>query len=154
MEEIVNKCKKTIESYNISRPSPESIRNITIDIDNKKNIIGNYGQVYVKLPSSVVITLFDSTSQIIETTICSAITNSNMDLNPRTEIVNGVKSIIVQYPRPTKQSRISLIKTIRSKAEEYKMNIRNIRRDWNTLIKKVKLSEDNTKKVCILYDFI
>ncbi len=75
-----------------------------------------------------------------------AILKSDLGLTP----MNDGKMIRINIPPLTEERRKQLVKTVKKKAEEAKVAIRNIRRDINEEIKKLEkekhMSEDVVKK--------
>ncbi len=75
-----------------------------------------------------------------------AILKSDLGLTP----MNDGKMIRINIPPLTEERRKQLVKTVRKKAEEAKVSIRNIRRDVNEELKKLEkekhISEDIVKK--------
>jgi ribosome recycling factor len=64
--------------------------------------------------------------------------------------MNDGKMIRINIPPLTEERRKQLVKTVRKKAEEAKVSVRNIRRDVNEELKKLEkekhISEDIVKK--------
>jgi len=75
-----------------------------------------------------------------------AVLKSDLGLTP----INDGKMIRINIPPLTEERRKQLVKTVRKKAEEAKVSIRNIRRDANEELKKLEkdkhVSEDLVKK--------
>lgn len=75
-----------------------------------------------------------------------AILKSDLGLTP----MNDGKAVRISIPPLTEERRKQLVKTVRKKAEEAKVAIRNIRRDANEDLKKLEkekhISEDIVKK--------
>jgi len=75
-----------------------------------------------------------------------AILKSDLGLTP----MNDGKLIRINIPPLTEERRKQLVKTVRKKAEEAKVSIRNIRRDVNEELRKLEkekhVSEDIVKK--------
>ncbi len=75
-----------------------------------------------------------------------AILKSDLGLTP----MNDGKMIRINIPPLTEERRKQLVKTVKKKAEEAKVAVRNIRRDINEEIKKLEkekhMSEDVVKK--------
>ena len=75
-----------------------------------------------------------------------AILKSDLGLTP----MNDGKIIRINIPPLTEERRKQLVKTVRKKAEEAKVSIRNIRRDVNEELKRLEkekhISEDIVKK--------
>jgi ribosome recycling factor len=76
-----------------------------------------------------------------------AILKSDLGLTPS----NDGKIIRINIPPLTEERRKLLVKTVKKKAEEAKVSVRNIRRDTNEEIKKLEkekhISEDIVKKL-------
>jgi ribosome recycling factor len=76
-----------------------------------------------------------------------AILKSDLGLTP----TNDGKTIRINIPPLTEERRKLLVKTVKKKAEEAKVSVRNIRRDTNEEIKKLEkekhISEDVVKKL-------
>jgi ribosome recycling factor len=75
-----------------------------------------------------------------------AILKSDLDLTP----TNDGKLIRINIPPLTEERRKQLVKVVKKRAEEARVSIRNIRRDFNEALKKLEkdkeISEDELKK--------
>ena len=75
-----------------------------------------------------------------------AILKSDLGLNPN----NDGKVIRLIFPELTAERRQELVKVARKKAEDSKVSIRNIRREYNDILKKMEknseISEDEQKR--------
>ncbi len=75
-----------------------------------------------------------------------AILKSDLDLTP----TNDGKVIRINIPALTEERRKQLVKVVKKRAEESKISVRNIRREFNESLKKLekdkKISEDDLKK--------
>ena len=100
----------------------------------------------MSIPESRQITIQPWDQKIIPD-IEKAILKSDLGLTPS----NNGKIIRIMIPPLTEERRKQLVKTVKKKAEESKVAIRNIRRDTNDEIKKLEkenhLSEDEAKKL-------
>ncbi len=70
-----------------------------------------------------------------------AIMVANLGFNP----MNNGESIIISIPPLTEERRRELVKQAKTEAEHAKVGIRNARKDANTELKKLELSEDELK---------
>lgn len=71
-----------------------------------------------------------------------AIINGNLGLNPQ----NDGQQIIINIPMLTEERRKQLVKQVGQECEHGKISIRNIRKDTNEQLKKIKgVSEDDIK---------
>jgi ribosome recycling factor len=71
-----------------------------------------------------------------------AIMNANLGLNPQ----NDGQQVIINIPMLTEERRKQLVKQVGQECEQGRISIRNIRKEINELLKKVKgVSEDDVK---------
>lgn len=71
-----------------------------------------------------------------------AIMNANLGLNPQ----NDGQQVIINVPMLTEERRKQLVKQVGQECEQGKVSIRNIRKDTNEQLKKIKgVSEDDIK---------
>lgn len=75
--------------------------------------------------------------------IAKGIIDANLGFNP---IIDG-KTIRVPLPEMSRERRQEFVKTAHRLAEEGRVHVRNIRRDMIEVVKKAKLSEDETKRL-------
>ncbi len=66
---------------------------------------------------------------------------ANLGFNP----MNNGESIIISIPPLTEERRRELVKQAKAEAEHAKVGVRNARKDANTELKKLELSEDELK---------
>ena len=99
--------------------------------------------VTVPEPRKIVIQPWEKT---IMKDIEKAIMKSDLGLNPNSD---GV-CIRLNLPQLTEERRKDLVKVVHKKAEEYRVIVRNLRRDANDAIKKIEkakeITEDEAKK--------
>ena len=99
--------------------------------------------VTVPEPRMIVIQPWEKT---IMKDIEKAIMKSDLGLNPNSD---GV-CIRLNLPQLTEERRKDLVKVVHKKAEEYRVVVRNLRRDANDAIKKIEkakeITEDEAKK--------
>jgi ribosome recycling factor len=142
MENFVEAYTTELSNVKVGRATPEMLHDIVVESAGKKVPLKAISQIYVKPPASLIVSLHEP-SDSLDKAVCNAISGAGMDLNPFAEAVHGVPSIIVPFPKPTKELRESLIKITKTKAEETKINIRNTRKLWNDAIKKAGLPKDD-----------
>ncbi len=70
-----------------------------------------------------------------------AIMVANLGFNP----MNNGESIIISIPPLTEERRRELVKQAKAEAEHAKVGVRNARKDANSELKKIELSEDELK---------
>ena len=66
---------------------------------------------------------------------------ANLGFNP----MNNGESVIISIPPLTEERRRELVKLAKAEAEHAKVGVRNARKDSNTELKKIELSEDELK---------
>lgn len=71
-----------------------------------------------------------------------AIMNANLGLNPQ----NDGQQVIINVPMLTEERRRQLVKQVGQECEQGKVSVRNVRKDTNESLKKIKgVSEDDIK---------
>ena len=154
MEELVEQTKakmqKCIEgllrefaAIRSGRVSPNLLDNIQIDLYGQSTPISSAASVTVSDSTTLLVTIWDvSNVNAVDT----AIRSSSLGLNPRVE---GNK-LYIALPPLTAERRQEFIKISKQKAENYKVSVRNIRRDANDELKKAEknneMSEDDLKR--------
>ena len=150
MEDIIKKMnssishfEKELNSLRTSRASPSMLDNINVDAYGAKTPLNQLGNISVPDSSTITIQIWDS--NLIKP-IELAITDSNLGINPQ---VDGAL-IRLPIPKLSEERRKELTKIASEYAENSKVAIRNIRRDFIEIYKKEKkdsnLSEDDLKK--------
>lgn len=129
------------EFFNIrgGRISAELLDGVKVSVYGSFMPISSIGNVTVCDPRTLCVIVWDASNvKFIE----SGLQQSTLGFSLRTE---GVK-IFASLPEMSQERRVELIKIVRKKAEEIRVRIRNIRRDLNDAVKKLKseskISED------------
>ena len=142
MEKSVDVFKKELGTLRAGRAVPSLLDRITVNYYNTPTPLSQLATISAPEPRLLVIQVWDKNA-IGE--IEKAILKSDLGLNPQSD-GNIVRLAI---PQLTEERRKELVKTIRKKAEEAKVAIRNIRREANDLLKaqekKGELSEDSLR---------
>ena len=143
------KMKKTIESYaytlstlRAGRASADLLSPIKFEYYGSPTPISQMAEIKATDARTLVVQPWDaSTLKAIE----KAIQTSDLGINP----INDGRVIRLVVPQMTEESRKELAKVISKHAEEAKVAIRNLRRDANEEIKKLKkdsiITEDDQK---------
>ncbi len=99
----------------------------------------------ISFPEARLITIQPWDKAVIKD-IEKAISHSDLGLNP----VSDGNTIRIAFPPLTEERRKELVKVVRKISEEYKVAIRNIRRDGNEELKEMEkeklISEDENKR--------
>ena len=135
--------EKELQTIRTSRANPAMLDNIFIDAYGSKTPINQLGNISSPDSSMLTIQIWDvSLLKSIE----NAILESNLGINPQ---VDGTL-IRLPIPKLSEERRNDLTKIASQYAENYKVSIRNIRRDFIEIKKGEKkesqLSEDELKK--------
>ena len=135
--------EKELNTLRTSRASPNMLDNITVDAYGSKTPLNQLGNISIPDTSTITIQVWDNS---LIKQIESAITDSNLGINPQTD----GQLIRLPIPKLSEERRKELSKIASEYAEKSKISIRNIRRDFIELYKKEKkdsnLSEDELKK--------
>ena len=135
--------EKELNTLRTSRASPNMLDNITVDAYGSRTPLNQLGNISIPDTSTITIQVWDNS---LIKQIESAITDSNLGINPQTD----GQLIRLPIPKLSEERRKELSKIASEYAEKSKISIRNIRRDFIELYKKEKkdsnLSEDELKK--------
>lgn len=146
-EEKMNKSLKNLEeefaSIRAGRANPHVLDKIMVDYYGSPTPLQQVSNVTV--PEARMIQIQPWESSLIKE-IEKAILCSDLGLNPS----NDGKLIRLVFPELTEERRKELVKDVKKKGENAKVAIRNIRRDANDAMKKLKgteVSEDEIKQL-------
>ena len=150
LEELDNKMsssikhfEKDLQTIRTSRANPSMLENIFIDAYGSKTPLNQLGNI--SSPDSTMLTIQVWDSSLVKN-IENSILESNLGINPQTD------GSLVRLPIPklSEERRNELTKIASQYAENFKVSIRNIRRDFIEIKKGEKkesqLSEDELKK--------
>ncbi len=143
MSSAVLHFEKELNSLRTSRANPAMLDNIFVDAYGSKTPLNQLGNISLLDASTITIQIWDSSLiKMIE----NAITESNLGINPQ---IDG-QTIRLPIPKLSEERRKEIIKIASEFAENSKVTIRNIRRDFIEVSKNEKkksnLSEDELKK--------
>ena len=143
MNSAVLHFEKELNSLRTSRANPSMLDNILVDAYGSRTPINQLGNISVQDASTITIQVWDSS---LIKSIENAITESNLGINPQTD----GQIIRLPIPKLSEERRIEIIKIASEFAENSKVAIRNIRRDFIEISKNEKkdlnLSEDDLKR--------
>ena len=143
MNSAVIHFEKELNSLRTSRANPSMLDNILVDAYGSKTPLNQLGNISVQDASTITIQVWDSSLiKSIENTIAE----SNLGINPQTD----GQLIRLPIPKLSEERRIEIIKIASEFAENSRVAIRNIRRDFIETSKNEKkdlnLSEDDLKR--------
>ena len=143
MISAVSHFEKELNSLRTSRANPSMLDNILVDSYGSRTPLNQLGNISVQDASTITIQVWDSS---LIKSIENAITESNLGINPQTD----GQIIRLPIPKLSEERRIEIIKIASEFAENSKVTIRNIRRDFIEISKNEKkdsnLSEDELKR--------
>ena len=143
MDSAISHYEKELNSLRTSRANPSMLNNISVDAYGTKTPLNQLGNISVPDSSTITIQVWDSSLiKLIET----AIIDSNLGINPQSD----GQLIRLPVPKLSEERRKDLTKIAAEYAENSKVTIRNIRREFIDNKKKEKkdenLSEDDLKR--------
>ena len=143
MNSSVLHFEKELNTLRTSRANPSMLDNIYVDAYGSKTPLNQLGNISVQDASTITIQIWDSS---LIKPIENAIAESNLGINPQTD----GQLIRLPIPKLSEERRKEIIKIASEFAENSKVTIRNIRRDFIESSKNEKkqsnLSEDDLKK--------
>ena len=144
MDKALSFFEKELTSVRTSRANLSMLDNIQVDSYGTKTPINQLGNI--SIPDSNLITIQVWDVNLIKS-IESAISESNLGINPQTE----GQLIRLPIPKLSEERRNELAKVVSKYSENSKITIRNIRRDIIDSTKKEEknknISEDEMKKI-------
>ena len=143
MDSAISHYEKELNSLRTSRANPSMLNNISVDAYGTKTPLNQLGNISVPDSSTITVQVWDSSLiKLIET----AIIDSNLGINPQSD----GQLIRLPVPKLSEERRKDLTKIAAEYAENSKVTIRNIRREFIDNKKKEKkdenLSEDDLKR--------
>ena len=143
MDGSIHHLEKEFQTIRTSRANPSMLENIFVDAYDSKTPINQLGNISTPDPSTLTIQVWDTN---LLKNIESSILESNLGINPQ---IDG-SNIRLPIPKLSEERRNELTKIASQYAENFKVSIRNIRRDFIEIKKREKresqLSEDELKK--------
>ena len=143
MEKSVDALKKDLKRLRTGRASLSILDGIKVDYYGTMTPLNQMATLAV--PESRLITIQPWDISVIKD-IEKALLKSDLGLTPS----NDGKIIRIAIPPLTEERRKELVKVVHKMCEDYKISLRNIRRDSNDMLKSMKkdgeLSEDDLYK--------
>lgn len=143
MEKAVAHAREEFSTIRTGRATPAMFSKIGADYYGAWTPMSQLASINIPEPRMAVISPFDKTALgAIET----AIRNSDLGVNPTSD----GNVIRVVFPQLTEERRKEMVKLAKSKAEDSKVQIRNVRRTANDALDKLKkdgeVGEDEVKR--------
>lgn len=143
MSKTVEVLKKDFASLRAGRATPALLDKVQVDYYGTMTPVNQMANVSVPEARLLLIQPWDkSTIPAIE----KAILKSDLGLTPSSD----GNVIRIGIPQLTEERRKDLVKSVKKKAEEARVAVRNVRRDTNDMIKELEkeheISEDESKR--------
>jgi len=143
MEHSLEALRRDLKRIRTGRASLALLDGIMVDYYGSPTPINQLATLSIPEPRQIVIQPWDS--QAVPD-IEKAILKSELGLNP----MNDGKVVRIVLPPLTEERRRELVKVVKKMGEEFKVQIRNHRRDANEMIKEMKkekaVTEDEMRK--------
>lgn len=143
MDLALNHLKQELKSVRTGTANPALLEPVLVEVYGTQMRLKDLASITSPEPRQLLITPFDANNT---PAIGKSIEKANLNLQAITE----GNSIRINIPPMDEQLRKEMVKQCNKKKEDGKIRIRNIRREFNDLIKKQKnngdLSEDLMKK--------
>jgi ribosome recycling factor len=140
MDRSIDVLKSNLVKVQTGRANPAMIVDVLVDYYGTKTPLKQLATIAAPDPNLLVVQPYDKTQmEAVEKAILAA----DLGLNP----ANDGHVIRVKVPKLSEQRRQELMKVIKARGEEAKIALRNIRRDANDRLEKMKndgeISEDH-----------
>ena len=144
MINAVRHLDKEFSTIRTSRANPSMLDNIFVEAYGSKSQLNQFGNISTPDPSTITIQVWDSS---IIKNIENSIMESSLGVNPQ---IDG-QIIRIPIPKLSEERREELTRVASKYAENSKVVIRNLRRDFidsqKDLKKNSEISEDDLKKI-------
>lgn len=138
MKNSVAHLDKSFLNIRAGKATPMMLNSVSIDYFGTNTPLNQVANI--NTPNSQTISVQPWDKSIIPE-IEKAIINSNLGFNP----MNNGESVIINVPPLTEDRRKDLVKQAKAEAENSKISIRTSRKEANSEVKNLNLSEDEMK---------
>src|ERR1700748_1503837 len=141
MEKAIDHCEGELQKIRAGKANPSMLDDIMVDYYGNPTPLNQVGSVNTPDARTIVV-------QPWEKSLLSAIEKAIMDANLGVNPQNDGTIIRINVPPLTEERRRDLVKKAKAEAENGKIAVRNIRKDTNEKIRKLKsegVSEDEMK---------
>jgi ribosome recycling factor len=140
MEKGVDALRREYATIRAGRATPSILDKVVVDYYGTPTPINQLANISVPEPRMLVVQAWDKS---VLPAIEKAILKSDLGLNPSSD--GTVIRLII--PQLTAERRLELVKLVKKEAEDARVAVRNVRRDVNDKLKKMKeVSEDEIKR--------
>ena len=135
MTKTMKNLEEELQSIRAGRANPHVLDKVTVDYYGSPTPIASAASISV--PEAIMIQIRPWEPKMVKA-IVKAIQKSDIGINPS----DDGRVIRLVFPELNEERRKQLVKDVRKKGEQAKVACRNIRRDGNDMLKKLKKSED------------
>ncbi len=143
MDKTIESLKKEFASIRTGKANPSILNSVMVEYYGSMMPISQIANISAPDPQSILVKPYDKS---ILKGIEKAIQTANLGFNP----MNDGEVIRISIPPLNEQTRKDLVKQAKKIAENNKVAIRNIRRDYMEMLKKMEkeseISEDELKR--------
>jgi len=133
MERSIEVLKENLGRVQTGRANPAMVVDIIVDYYGAPTPLKQLATIVAPDPDLLVIQPYDKTQmEAVE----KAIQTADLGLNP----MNDGKVIRIQIPKLSEERRQELVRIIKARGEEAKVALRNVRRDANEKLEKIKMN--------------
>jgi ribosome recycling factor len=144
IDKTLEDLRRDLTKVRTGRASPNLLDGIRVDYYGTPTPLSGVANITSPEPRLIVIKPWERT---VLKEIEKAIREANLGINP----MNDGEVIRLPFPPLTEERRKEIAKQVKTKGEEHKVAIRNIRRDANEVIKAQlkdkKITEDDSKRL-------
>ena len=139
MDKAIENLESRFTTVRAGRANPNILNGITIEYYGTPTQLNAISTISVPEARQLMIKPFDkSLLKEIEKAIYAA----DLGMSPN----NNGEVVFLTIPELTEETRKSYVKQVKDMAEEARIALRNIRQDFNNMIKKDELPEDGEKR--------
>ena len=138
MEKSVSALRNAFNKIRTGRANPSILDDIKVDYYGAQTPLNQLCNINTNEASSIILSPYDVS---VADEIVKAIQKSDLGFNPNND--DGV--IIINVPPLTQERRGELVKFLNKQSENYKISIRNIRKELNDKVKKMLKDKDITE---------
>ena len=138
MQSAITHLETGLSNIRAGKATPAMLRSVTVDYYGSSTPLTQVANVNTLDAHTITIQPWEKT---LIPEIEKGILTANLGFNP----MNNGESIIINVPILTEERRRELSKQAKAEAEHAKVSIRNDRKDANTELKKIDISEDLLK---------
>lgn len=144
MDNSLEHLRKELRGLRTSRANPALLDSVSVEVYGTSMKLKEVANITAPEPRQLLITPFDGNNTGV---IAKAIQNANLNVQP---IAEG-NLVRINMPHMDESIRKDMVKQCKKKGEEAKVSVREIRRKYNDLVRKLKadgdLPEDLMKKL-------